>query len=478
MAQPSPQGRGSIPPPGGERPRTSLSIPTQLALRTRADQVNERVIRKGTPRRRYIADQRNKLAGRLQAIAASSGAITGLITLMDTLGYGAKTTPLAVFTGAALSLVLGVIALAVSFFRRRYAALIVLSIVAAFSLTIGWGLIARATGGATSPYLIALPFACIAIVGLVPVPPRVAIIGAAFAYVSLLVASTHAPAYAHIFVLTASGASISVALGRHKASIRLFLRMERASAAVARMRRVQDQLIVVEKLEAMRVLVGGMAHELNNALSVSIASNQQAAKTLDRESPAFSALLRSDGGLTRIRRTVDRIKRFAMSAEGILEPADVGAMLDFALESAIGRARSGVIVERAYDAAVGNIECHVSALAEALFQIARNAVEAMPRGGTINASVRAEGDRVVLSVADEGEGIPAEDLARVFDPFYSRAGKAQKSGLGLSAVYGLVSALGGRIEIQSQVGRGTEVSIVLPKRSARTSIAPLPLIRS
>jgi signal transduction histidine kinase len=196
-----------------------------------------------------------------------------------------------------------------------------------------------------------------------------------------------------------------------------------------------------------------------------VASNQQASKTLDVESPAAAAIKRSDGGLTRIRRTVDRIRRFAMSAEGVLEPADVGAMLDFALESAIGRARSGVIVERTYDAAVGPIECHVAALAEALFQIARNAVEAMPRGGTINASVRAEGDRVVLSVADEGGGIPESDLARVFDPFYSRGGAANKSGLGLSAVYGLVSALGGRVEIHSEVGKGTEVAILMPRRN-------------
>jgi two-component system NtrC family sensor kinase len=182
---------------------------------------------------------------------------------------------------------------------------------------------------------------------------------------------------------------------------------------------------------------------------------------------------RSDGGLARIRRTVDRLKRFAMAAEGTLEPADVGAMLDFALESAIGRARSGVVIERAYDPGVGPIDCHVAALAEALFQIARNAVEAMPGGGTIQAIVRNEGDRVVLAVADEGRGIPQDQLARVFDPFYSRA-QGQKSGLGLSAVYGLVSALGGSVEIHSAVGKGTEVAIRMPRKKSRTSIPPPP----
>src|SRR5439155_25158762 len=120
------------------------------------------------------------------------------------------------------------------------------------------------------------------------------------------------------------------------------------------------------------------------------------------------------------------------------EPAAVGAMLDFALESAIGRARSGVIVERAYDPAVGPIDCHVAALAEALFQIARNAVEAMPGGGRIHATVRGDAGGVVLSVRDEGRGIPPEELAKVFDPFWSRAAtvgggrraRADRAGLG------------------------------------------------
>jgi len=232
------------------------------------------------------------------------------------------------------------------------------------------------------------------------------------------------------------------------------------------MRRVQEQLVVVEKLEALCVLVGGMAHELNNALAVSVASNQQALREIEGNHPvATSAIKRSDGGLTRIRRTVDRLRRFAMAAEGKVEPADVGAMLDFALESAIGRARSGVIIQREYDPQVGAIECHVAALAEALFQIARNAVEAMPGGGTIQARVRSEGNRVVLAVADEGHGIPADQLARVFDPFYSRA-QGQKSGLGLSAVYGLVTALGGTVEIHSTVNRGTAVAIVMPRSRA------------
>jgi signal transduction histidine kinase len=89
--------------------------------------------------------------------------------------------------------------------------------------------------------------------------------------------------------------------------------------------------------------------------------------------------------------------------------------------------------------------------------------------------VRREGDRVVLAVADEGQGIPPARLAKVFDPFYAREANDPtftggrllppmpgRAGLGLSAVYGLVSAIGGKVDIRSQVGQGTEVSLSLP----------------
>ena len=86
--------------------------------------------------------------------------------------------------------------------------------------------------------------------------------------------------------------------------------------------------------------------------------------------------------------------------------------------------------------------------------------------------MRGDAGGVVLSVRDEGRGIPPEELAKVFDPFWSRAAtvgggrraRADRAGLGLSAVYGLVSALGGSVEVRSKVGEGTEVAIRMPTK--------------
>ncbi len=457
----------------GESGKVGLALPAASTLRDQVERVSEQAGRRARPRKRYLNHQRSRFAARLLPTLSFVAAITGLLAILELLGAGADAPRPTVLTQVIVAILVGSGALAATVVRKSFVALVSIAAASVTVALLGWAIAVRLSFGPTSPYVMIIPLLLVGFIEFIPWPTRVALGVGGLGYLALLVAAPGVPLAAHVLVLGLGAAGIYVAHLRHQASLRSFLRHERLSAAVSRMRRVQEQLVVVEKLEALRVLVGGMAHELNNALAVSVASNQLALKEAERLAPSSAAAIkRSDGGLARIRRTVDRLRRFAMAAEGTLEPADVGAMLDFALESAIGRARSGVIIERVYDPAVGPIDCHVAALAEALFQIARNAVEAMPGGGTIQAIVRNEGDRVVLAVVDEGKGIPPAELARVFDPFYSRA--QGKSGLGLSAVYGLVSALGGSVEIHSAVGKGTEVAIRMPRRRSPSAPPPPP----
>jgi len=457
-------------------PRSSFSLPAPGDLRDRADRAVQQARRRGRPRDRYLASRRGALVRYLVPVFALASIISASVAVVDVaFSSFAPDVRATIAEGGASGLLALAVALLVAL-RRRLRAILVVHGAAAVTSQLAWGVAAHFTGGAASPYLLALPLSHVLYAGVVPADPWVAAASGVACYAALLVASPGAPLPVHLVVLAAATGSVVLALARQQRSLHTFMKVERLGAALARVRRVQEQLVVVEKLEALRVLVGGMAHELNNALAVAIASNQQAARDIESNvTLARAAITRSDGGLARIKKTVDRLRRFAMAAEGVLEPADVAAMLDFALESAIGRARSGVIVERRYDQ-VGALEVHVSALAEALYQVARNAVEAMPSGGTIQASVRQEGDRIVLSVADQGQGIAPDEMSRVFDPFFRAKGKSgvMKSGLGLSAVYGLISAIGGHIDIQSEVGKGTEVAIVMPARRATPSLRPPP----
>jgi len=441
--------------------RPDLSLHAATLLRGRAERENVRAGRRGRPRQRFLAEQRTRLAAWSVPVLATTAATTGALAGISLATGGSRDAAVA---QAVVAIVVGASAMAIPIARRSTSALASIVVAGCVGSILGWGIIARLTGGADSRYLLVVPLVLVFVVGIIPMPWRLAVALAVAGYAGLLVADAASPLIVHVLVLAIATGGVFIARGRHRMIVRSFLRLERLSAAVRRMRRVQEQLVVVEKLEALRVLVGGMAHELNNALAISVASNQLAQRRLADLPAAEAALVRSNGGLARIRATVDRLRKFAMAADGAIEPADVGAMIDFALESAIGRARSGVIIERDYDKDVGLVDCNVAALAEALFQVAKNAVEAMPSGGTIRARVQRDDAKVLLSLSDEGRGIAPEQLKRVFDPYWQAASKASKSGMGLSTVYGLVSALGGSVKVASEEGKGTTISIVIPRR--------------
>ena len=91
----------------------------------------------------------------------------------------------------------------------------------------------------------------------------------------------------------------------------------------------------------------------------------------------------------------------------------------------------------------------------------------MPEGGTIRIITTARGDEVRLEVRDQGIGIPAENLPRLYDPFFSTKRSRGGTGLGLSVSYGIIEEHGGRMEVESEPGGGTDFRIYLPRARAR-----------
>lgn len=452
------------------RPPPAIALAPANALRARADRAANRaaVPRVGTPRARFLYEQRRRVTSRLVptlaafALAAGAAALGDLPAALrgDAL---ARTTALA---EGATAILIAALAVTAYLTRARVAVLHAITLAAGLAHVAGFSVVQAATGGARSPYALAVPFGVAILTVLVPLPWQLALVITVAGALGLGLAAPGAPAAAFVVFAALFAGSVVLARQRRRRDLVAFRRIQRVAASVAKLRRVQDELLVVEKLEAMRVLVGGMAHELNNALTVSVAYTERV-RTLASHDPegVVAASQRVSASLERIRSTVERLRRFALAGEQVLEPADVCAIADFALDSAC-RTRADVLVERTYEEDLGPVSCHVAALAEALVQIARNAVDAMPKGGTLRAHVRRVGAHVVLSVADEGEGIPEPELARVFDPFFAREELPGRPGLGLSAVYGIVRAMGGEVGIASEVGKGTTVTLRLPVQAA------------
>ena len=111
-------------------------------------------------------------------------------------------------------------------------------------------------------------------------------------------------------------------------------------------------------------------------------------------------------------------------------------------------------------------------LRQAMLNLLRNAREAMPNGGTIDVTVRAEGMSVVIRVEDRGAGIPDEIRSRVFDPFFSTKGEG--TGLGLAITRQIVEAHGGELACDAREGGGTTFRLALPIAPARSQVIPAP----
>lgn len=240
---------------------------------------------------------------------------------------------------------------------------------------------------------------------------------------------------------------------------------EQAKAQADEMRDLREQMIQSEKLASVGQIAAGIVHELNNPLTSIVAYSDYLTKKAERGGgdPADVERLR------RINEAAERILRFARDLVAYARPApEVPAPV--ALHDVIERAlvfcehvldRTGVYVERAYGD-VAPVRGVAGQLTQVFVNLFTNAAQAMGgAGGHIAITTRMAGDDVVhVEVSDDGEGIDAADLTKVFEPFYTT--KSEGSGLGLSIVRRIVTSHCGRIHAEPRSPRGTVFVIELP----------------
>ncbi|MEA3000471.1 MAG: hypothetical protein QOK17_2304 [Sphingomonadales bacterium] len=251
--------------------------------------------------------------------------------------------------------------------------------------------------------------------------------------------------------------------------------LDRLQAEVGERLRAEDALRQAQKMEAVGQLTGGIAHDFNNLLTPIMGGLELIASRV--EDPRLRRI--AETGLDSARRgakltgqllAFSRIQRISMAPVPVNEVIE---RMQTLLRHAIGRA---VTLETKLDPQAGYGLCDANQLENAILNLAINARDAMPDGGTLTISTCREalalgsgvepGDYVRVSVADTGEGMPPDVLARATEPFYSTKPLGKGTGLGLAQVYGIVQQSGGTLKIDSEVGRGTEVRLLLPVAAA------------
>jgi len=237
----------------------------------------------------------------------------------------------------------------------------------------------------------------------------------------------------------------------------VFNRMMAELEAARRREELQRaQLAQTEKMAAVGTLAAGVAHEVNNPLSGVLASLENMRDNPDDQEMRDRYVELIADGLKRIERTVANLLNFARPREIKLERTSINHNLRHVVELVEYQFRAaGVEVQMDLDEDPAMVEADHFQMEQLFLNLVLNALDAMREGGTLYLRTRVRGGKVIAEVRDTGHGIPTEIRDRIFDPFFTTREVGEGTGLGLAVSGSIVAAHGGRIELETAVGRGT-----------------------
>ena len=253
-----------------------------------------------------------------------------------------------------------------------------------------------------------------------------------------------------------------------------------ARDSLARLKETQAQLVQAAKMSALGQLVSGVAHELNNPLSVIIGYGQLLLNRAAPEALRRPVELMVQQG-DRMGKIVKNLLYFARQRPPERAPVDLNQVIDQALALRFNQlSLSGVAVEREFAAGLPPVMADAQQLQQVFLNLLLNAEQALAangRGGRIvfRTSVVQDGRTVRADVVDNGPGIPPDILPRVFEPFFTTKEVGVGTGLGLSVSYGIAEEHGGRLSVESEPGDTVftlELPVGVPVAAAREPGAP------
>ncbi len=248
--------------------------------------------------------------------------------------------------------------------------------------------------------------------------------------------------------------------------------------AQLKLEQVQKHLAESQKLDALGQLTGGVAHDFNNLLMI-ISGNVHTLKRGVGDNARFQrAVTAIENAAKRGASLTSQLLTFARRQSVNPQPVDLAERIEAIREILGTGVGGGVALAFDIDREVWPVTVDISELETALVNLVINARDAMPAGGTITIRARncaatdEGGDHVAVSVEDTGTGIAPDVLSKIFDPFFTTKPIGKGTGLGLSQVHGFAHQAGGTVKVESEFGKGTRITILLPREQVQPSARP------
>jgi len=285
---------------------------------------------------------------------------------------------------------------------------------------------------------------------------------------------------------------------------------EEITTALETLKVAQAQLVQSEKMASLGQLTAGIAHEINNPLNFISSSSHALVNDLEdlkklnykyREALFDSNISKEEilefeksvdieylqkalneeiegikEGTRRTSEIVKGLRGFSHEDQVQMEPADIHNGIDVTLNLLHSRISENVRITKSYDQSIEKINCHIGQLNQVFMNLLVNALDAVGEKGEIMITTKRMDDNVMISVKDDGPGIPEEGKDKIFDPFFTTKEVGKGTGLGLSISHGIIKNHGGKIEVKSpprrqagppackegEVNKGTEIVITIP----------------
>jgi signal transduction histidine kinase len=285
-----------------------------------------------------------------------------------------------------------------------------------------------------------------------------------------------------------AGAHDFMAKGKLSRLVPAIRRELRAAQLRVEQKRMQDQLMISDRMASMGMLASGVAHEINNPLSCVLANLDLAAGVLAEKSDPDAVMSQlkevreelrdARSAANRIRDIVRDLKIFSRAEDERTGPVDVERVMESTLRMAWNEIRHRARLVKHYGK-TSAVEASESRLGQVFLNIVVNAAQAIEEGRAAKNEIRVttsigDDQRVVIEVSDTGVGMAPDVLANLFTPFFTTKPVGIGTGLGLSICHRIVTAFGGQIDARSEVGKGSTLRISLPpaRSTRRQDAAP------